>query len=132
MYRIEKECCFAEIFSKKSDAARPVACSRSDFDGLKWWTTWSRGNSDDNEGEREPLFSEEIDDFQNTLMSRPEMETLESMKEYCLKEAEPTNDPTEFNLYSQTEHYNVWMRLITRFKDYNLYIRFYAKDAENA
>lgn len=131
MSYIQKKCCFPEIFSGKDGAARPVVYSRSDYDGTRWWTTWNRENSNDKEANKVP-FPGEINDFQNTLMSRPEMRNLETMKEYCLNEAEPTSDPTEFNLYSETEHHYVWMRLITRFKDYNLYVRFYAKDAGNA
>lgn len=97
MYRIQKECCFAEIFSKK---ALPQACCRSDYDGKQWWTTWSRPEESK---ECPDFFGKEMDEFGETLMSKPEMETLDTMTEYCLKEAEPTSAPTEFNLYSETE-----------------------------
>ncbi len=85
MYRIQKECCFAEIFSKKSGAARPVACSRSDYDGKQWWTTWSRPEEGKESNRGNNVFGKEMDEFREALMSKPEMETLESMKEYCLK-----------------------------------------------
>ena len=34
---------------------------------------------------------------------------------------------TEFNLYAETAHFQIWLRLITRERDYNLYTYFFAK-----
>lgn len=50
------------------------------------------------------------------------------MKRFC-RYAQPTNGTTEFNLYSETEHLYIWIRLITRFRDYNVYVHYYDKNA---
>lgn len=48
----------------------------------------------------------------------------------CRVYAEPTSDPTECNLYCDTERFHVWLRLIIRKRDYNLYVHFYVKENE--
>ena len=51
------------------------------------------------------------------------------MRRACKLYAEPTEEQTEYNLYSEAEHLYIWLRLITRERDYNLYVYFYDKDA---
>ena len=69
---------------------------------------------------------QEINRFRNALFAMPGFENLDTMQEFC-ETAERTSDPTEFNLYSETEHFHIWLRMITRFRDYNLYVHFYLK-----
>lgn len=123
-------CSFLEVFkeSKKEEnsaQARPVkevVYSRSDYDGYKWCSTWF-----DCQKERlEQALCQEIDQFQNSLFKMPEMKTLDTMRHLrCF--AQPTNSDNEFNLYSETEHFFIWLRMITRFRDYNLYVHYYLK-----
>ena len=65
----------------------------------------------------------------DALFALPEFKTLRSMKRACKLYGEPTKENTEYNLYSETEHLYIWLRLITRERDYNLYVYFYDKDA---
>lgn len=44
-----------------------------------------------------------------------------------IRYAQPTSEPTEFNLYSETAHFYIWLRLITRHRDYNAYVHYYLK-----
>lgn len=125
-------CTFEEVFQHTYTPPmqiikRPVselAYSRSDYDGYKWWTTWhnERGQKP------APELVAEIDKFQNTLFKLPAFRTLDTMKRFC-RYAQPTNGTTEFNLYSETEHLYIWIRLITRFRDYNVYVHYYDKNA---
>ena len=118
-------CSFLELFQHNTAGFRPaseVAYSRSDYDGRRWWTTWHQCQK-----ERPTLdVAHEIDAFQNALFSLPELQSLTTMKQLC-EQAEATNEPTEFNLYSETEHFHIWLRLITRFRDYNVYVHYYLK-----
>ena len=41
--------------------------------------------------------------------------------------AESTYDSTEYNLYSETDHFHIWLRLIFRKRDYNLRVHYYLK-----
>ena len=132
--RLLPECRFQNVFNgpKKTlplnHAQFPmplIAYSRSDYDGYKWWTTWTSGQEENASAEA----ATEMDTFMNTLLALPEFKTLQSMRRTCKLYAEPTAEKTEYNLYSETEHFYVWLRLITREKDYNLYVCFYDKNA---
>ena len=70
---------------------------------------------------------QEIDGFQNVLMELWEFRSLRSMTRMCRIYAQRTSEKTEFNLYSETEHFNIWLRMITRERDYNLYVYYYLK-----
>ena len=101
-----------------------VAYSRSDYDGFRWWTTWH-----DDRGQKPGAeLVKEIDEFQNVLFKLPAFQTLDTMRRFC-RYAQATNEATEFNLYSETDHLYIWIRLITRFRDYNVYIHYYDKAA---
>ena len=125
-------CTFSEVFKHTYKPPmqlieRPVselAYSRSDYDGYRWWTTWHNESGK----KTPPELVKEIDEFQNSLFKLPAFKTLETMKRFC-QYAEVTSDPTEFNLYSETAHLYIRIRLITRFRDYNAYIYYYDKAA---
>ena len=130
--KLTPACAFMEIFSGAqktlplSGARYPislVAYSRSDYDGWRWWTTWFP----DEEMRPAPELGQEIDAFQSQLLALPEFKTLRVMERMCRLYAQPTKEPTEFNLYAETAHFHVWLRLITRERDYNLYTYFFAK-----
>ena len=101
-----------------------VAYSRSDYDGRQWWTNWFGRPEDKPDKE----LSQEIDAFQNALMKLPEFQTLRDMRRMCGLFAARTSEKTEFHLYSETDNFYVWLHLITRERDYNLYVHYYLKD----
>lgn len=123
-------CAFPEVFENRETdenglKKRPkseVVYSRSDYDGHRWWTTWW----DCKEEKPSKELSQEIDRFSNALFAMPEFEDLDTMKRLC-DTSQRTSDPTEFNLYSETTHFHIWLRMITRFRDYNLYAHYYLK-----
>lgn len=65
----------------------------------------------------------------DALLETEEFRSLGQMKRMCRACAEPTSDPTEFNLYGETASFYIWIRAITREKDYNLYVHFYLKNS---
>ncbi len=99
-----------------------VVYSRSDYDGSRWWTTWQNCQKT----HVEKKLAQEIDAFHAALFDMPEMKNLASMRG-LKKYAELTKDANEFNLYSETEHFYIWLRFILREKDYNLYCHYYLK-----
>ena len=108
--------------------ASKVLHSRSDYDGHKWWRTWHPCHE-------EPLgdvLCGEINDFSESLMDLPEFANLETLRCFGAGYAARTTEPTEFNMYTETEHFNIWLRMITRRGDYNLYVNFYIKDFAGA
>lgn len=125
-------CTFKEVFdeprrpTKLNSFGYPesqLCYSRSDYNGRQWHTQWF----DCQERTKDRALLREIDGFQNSLMALPEFQDLYTMSDLCYKCAEYTSDRTEFNLYSETEHFRVWVRMITREKDNNLYVNFYYK-----
>ena len=123
-------CDFKHVFEKiktmpHSSAGCPenlVTYSRSDYNGCRWYTTWFDGPA----GRPGKELAWEINDFQNALLDLPEMENLYTIERLRYL-AEPTEDKTEYNLYSETEHFHIWIRQIYRHRDYNLYVNFYLK-----
>lgn len=103
-----------------------VAYSRSDYDGQRWWTTWFTAREELKTQER----IKEIDLFMESLFALPEMASLETMHKMCRVYAAPTSERTEFNLFCDTDHFHVWLRLITRERDYNLYVHFYVDESK--
>lgn len=122
-------CSFNEVFQQgKTEMGYPpalVVYSRNDYDGYKWWTTWITCQRERPSSES----VEEIDAFQKALFQLPEFKTLQTMARMCRQSAEPTSESTEFNLYSETEHFYIWLRLITRKGDYNLYTKYFSKES---
>lgn len=104
-----------------------VAYSRSDYNGYRWWRTWFPSGED----KVEPPLSVEIDQFSDALMELPEFKSLASMRQMCRSCAQSSGSPTDFNLYSETEHFYIWLQLVTREHDYNLYVHFYLKSPAN-
>ena len=133
-FRLLPTCNFQQIYNgpKKtlplSSLKYPVslvAYSRSDYDGRQWWRNWF-GRPEDKPSEE---LSQEIDAFQNALMKLPEFQTLRDMRRMCGLFAARTSEKTEFHLYSETDNFYVWLHLITRERDYNLYVHYYLKDS---
>ena len=129
---LRQDCFFQHVFGgpKKSTplSSWPVPESkvlhfRADYDGKKWWRTWHPCN-DAPLGEN---LCEEINDFSDSLMNLPEFENLDTLRFFCKENTAPTSDRTEYNLYSETEHFYIWLRMITRERDYNIYCSFYLK-----
>ncbi len=127
---LKDTCVFQHIYKETKtiplcSTPRPVSevvYSRSDYDGSKWWTTWQQCQ----ETRIKKRLAQEVDAFHDALFALQEMKNLSSM--YALKKyAEPTEDTNEFNLYSETEHFYIWLRFILREKDYNAYCHYYIK-----
>lgn len=128
---LRRDCPFPEVFEKhemggqtgRNGCAGEFAYSRSDYDGRQWWTTWFPIHKE----WATPEITAEVDAFTKALFQLPELRTLTELSRYCSFYAEPTSDSTEFNLYTQTEHFYIWLRPIIRDRDYNLYVHFYLK-----
>lgn len=118
---IAPSCTFKDIFCKPM--REKYLYSKSDFDGYKWWHRWLTCN------DIEPIsqMTDEWNEFNNGLFRLDEFKTLDDMSTLCNSAAEVTSDPTEFNLYAKTDHFYIWIRLITRSGDNNVYVNYYLK-----
>lgn len=129
---LKTSCTFEEVFQHTDtppmqlpgQPVSEVVYSRSDYDGYRWWTTWHDGPGKTTS----PELAKEIDEFQNALFKLPAFKTLDTMRRFC-RYTQATSEATEFNLYSETDHLYIWIRLITRSRDYNVYVHYYDKAA---
>lgn len=121
------ECSFTQLLDDKTNGhpTSEAAYSRSDYDGYRWWTTWFNPHNLHLDSE----LVQEIDAFQTALFQMEELTSLATMSRFC-RQAQRTSDPTEFNLYSETQSFFVWIRMVTRKKDYNLYVHFLLKNTD--
>ncbi|XBX06475.1 hypothetical protein QMP26_40015 [Enterocloster clostridioformis] len=119
---LTSDCAFPDVFHNKEKKTCKIACSRSDYDGYRWWTTWNHCQK-----EATPRhLTQEIDQFQAALFCMKEFKTLDTMRRFCML-AEPTSSPMEFNLYSETDDLYIWLRMSTQFRNHNLYVHYYRK-----
>lgn len=66
--------------------------------------------------------SQQQTDFENPLLT-----TSCTFEDLFQQGSRPASEPTEFNLYSETAHFYIWLRLVTRHRDYNAYVHYYLK-----
>lgn len=127
-FRLTNKCNFMHLFENQMEgkrSVREVCYSRSDYNGYRWWTTWELlCEKLSNE------LAEEIDGFMEAVFAMPEFRSFNTMRRACAA-AEQTSDPTEYNLYSETLNFYIWIRLIDREKDYHMYVHYYQKDLED-
>lgn len=123
-------CPFPQVFDNKDKAKdnRPeseLAYFRCDYDGYRWWNTvWPVNKA----LETDDLIDEMDAVYDAFIAAFP---TLASLRRYCkehLITMGSTN--TEYNAFLDLGGPGLyWLRLITREKDYNMYLHCYSKQA---
>lgn len=72
----------------------------------------------------------EIDHTYEALTASDALHDLNTLRRFCWSHPEAQSSPEtddEFNFYLVGETCDFWIRLITRDKDYNMYLNAYAK-----
>ena len=100
-----------------------VGYIRADHDGHHWWNTIWPIHRD----LATPEIAVEIDEVYDAFMKG--FRTLNEMRKYCLERAQKTSDGTEFNAWLEMPLGYYWLRMITRERDYNLYLHCISKAA---
>lgn len=98
---------------------------RADYKGQWWNTVWPcHKELATDEVKRE------IDEVYAALTAKDALADLDTLTQFCQSHPEACADPQfgqEYNFYLESEACNFWIRLITRFRDYNLYLNAFAK-----
>lgn len=76
----------------------------------------------------DPAYAGEMEGFHSSLLQMPEFHSLDAMARMCRVFAQRTSSDSEYNLFSETDSFYIWLRLITRPGDHNLYVYFYLKN----
>lgn len=132
-------CGFKEVFQQPRRAVwghpngfpmSELCYVRADYDGYRWHNTWEHCQDMPKDTE---LFAE-VDGFYDALIELPEFQNLQALKKMCKSYAKivAAEDPNYYNLYAETPHFYIWLRLITRARDNNLYCHYFYKEQPDA
>lgn len=117
---------FDDVWADRDAEREPVSevgYIRADHDGYRWWNTcWHKHKALET-----PEIISEIDAvYEAFTESFPD---LPAMTDYCRQSAGKTSESTEYNAYYVGMYGCYWLRMITRRRDYNLYLHCYSKAA---
>ena len=132
--RLTSICTFPELFRETEPIKGRIynaPCSkighiRADHDGWRWWNTvWTCHDE-----LATPEMKREIDATYEALTARDAFCDLPTLTRFC--ELHPDacvgDSRTEYNFYLEGRLCNYWIRLITRKRDYNMYLNAYSKE----
>lgn len=99
---------------------------RADHDGWRWHNTvWSCHSN-----LATPEICREIDRVYDKLTAADALKDLPALRRFCAEHMDACIDKEfqqEFSFFHVGKHCDFWVKLITREKDYNLYLNAYAK-----
>ena len=132
--KLKMVCPFPEVFEDlepagnpyEGDPCRKIGHIRADYNKYRWWNTvwpshWDLATDE---------VKAEMDRTYEALTANDALRDLNALRRFCWShpEAQPSPEAdNEFNFYLAGETCDFWVRLITRDKDYNMYLSAYAK-----
>lgn len=133
--RLKTECSFSEVFedTEKAEGSfvevprRKIGHIRADHDNHRWWNTvWPC-----HQELMTPAIAAEIDQVYDALTDVGALADFETLYRFCHAHPEARANPMgdqEYNFYLEGTLCNFWIRLITRWRDYNMYLNAFTKD----
>ncbi len=132
--RLKTECPFPEVFEDMEYVEhifgkvprRKIGHIRADHNGYRWWNTvWPC-----HPALATKEAAAEIDRVYDTLTAKDALKDLSTLVRFCAAHPEACADQEyhqEYNFYLEGETCDFWIRLITRERDYNIYLNAFAK-----
>lgn len=131
--RLITECPFPDVFQDTEKIEGDVhdipwlkiGHIRADYSGRWWNTVWPCHNELATDE-----IKHEIDEVYAALTAKDALANLDTLARFCRSHPEACADPQfkqEYNFYLEGKDCNFWIRLITRPRDYNLYLNAFAK-----
>lgn len=131
--KLESRCSFLEPFSVSERSENGIGFYpsgkighiRADHDGWRWWNTiWPCHDE-----LATPEMKREIDAVYEALTAKDAFCDLTALTRFCEShpEARVGDSGTEYNFYLEGLLCDYWLRLITRRRDYNMYLNAYVK-----
>ena len=129
-------CPFLEVFQDMEELEGTVSKVprlkvghiRADYNGRRWWNTaWPCHPALATEDVKK-----EIDEIYVALTAKDALSDLDTLRQFCWSHPEACADrefQQEYHFYLEGTHCNFWIRLITRMRDYNIYLNAYAKSS---
>ena len=133
--QLKTECSFSEVFqdTERTEGSfvdiprRKIGHIRADHDGYRWRNTVWPCHPE----LATPDVTAEIDRVYNALTAGDALVDFETVVQFCHDHPEARVHPTEdqeYNFYLKGTFCNFWIRLITRWRDYNMYLNAFTKD----
>lgn len=132
--RLKTKCHFSEVFEDLEQSEdgfsdvprRKIGHLRADHDGRRWWNTAWPCHPTLATAE----IKAEIDQVYVALTAADALKDLPTLTRFC--EAHPVayvdrQFRQEYNFFLEGETCDFWIRLITRKRDYNMYLNAFAK-----
>ena len=137
LLQLKRECPFPEVFQDVETCEgsafpvphRKIGHIRADYDGLRWYNTVWHCHREFETSE----IVREIDRTYAALTSGDALADLAALKRFCEAHPEACIDQQyrqEYDFFLEGETCVFWLRLITREKDYNLYLHAFTKKEE--
>lgn len=136
LFKLQIECPFPDAFSAPAKCSehstilgagnQKIGHIRADYDGHRWWASAFPSYSE----LQSKHTAKEMDMVYAALTAKDAFCDLQALRHFCENHMEACIDrefQQEFNFYLSGEFCNFWIRLITRSKDYNLYLNAYTK-----
>lgn len=131
--RLETKCPFPQVFEEWEHMAdnccevprRKIGHIRADYQGRWWNTVWPC-----HPALATKEIAAEIDRVYEALTAKDALKDLDTLVRFCEAHPETCVDPEfrqEYNFFLVGETCDFWIRLITRNRDYNLYLNAYTK-----
>lgn len=132
--RLRTECSFSEVFqdTEKADGSviavprGKIGHIRADHDGRRWWNTVWPCHPE----LATPEIAAEIDQVYEALTADDALADFDTLVRFCHDHPEARVRPTEdqeYNFYLEGTLCDFWIRLITRWRDYNMYLNAFIK-----
>lgn len=134
--QLKTDCSFSKVFEDLERGEdgflnvprRKIGHIRADYDGYRWYNTvWPCHPS-----LASKEVSEEIDRTYGTLTSGDALKDLSALIRFCEAHPEACVDQQsrqEYNFFLEGKYCDFWVRLITRKRDYNMYLNAFTKTA---
>lgn len=121
-----KQCPYQDLFE---DKGRKIGHVRADYDGQRWWTTYWPCNSE----LMTIVRKEDINAVCDHLLTQVFPNGRSDIISLC--KAHPTTvfgnpDNGEYDFWVDGIMCGYWVRLITRCRDYNMYLHCFAKEGK--
>lgn len=132
MFKLKTTCNFESVLKTTLDGTTPksgieqplnkVGYIRGDYDGHRWWCQYFACN----EHLKTVSVKAEIDKVGAYLIEDLLKDGLSAIYKLCAAHPEARSDDREYNFFMNGDKCNYWIKLINRYKDYNIYVHIFS------
>lgn len=117
--------CFADDYAFSDRPEQKIGHIRADNDNYRWWTTYFPADA---KKCKTPAVAKEANHLASIIFKL--FPKYNDFVRFCEKHPEARLESSDdtYSFFVNGQEANYWIRCITRFRDYNVYINIFAKD----